>query len=524
MSSHPDTFQVIDENVVLVGRDILQDVPYSERLHLPQPSIDTKATQEILDFFVQWIELKGPTLVDQLFHLVTTNFPQSHWFSMFKTSNDLSAFLKLFSDCFQIRSNLVTLLRVPKLSPEYIQQIQNSIHEQTNNNFGHSSNKTNSATARKTSNNGDLDFKLNGPVSNFAIMKPNQVKSEPNSGFDSFVPNFEITLQSLCENNCPKIGSSSNVSTASRSVNCTSTISKTNDVGSNNNNNNNININNRTFTQRINKLVVQNLLHNIGKEKQIVPSSKTSQNSAPPAPCSEFETCAVEKILPSSHNYFVGNAVKAKILQNTRVVSTVQQSLLVTNDIQNSKHNNEQIVISLDCKGMNLGINGVITMIEIGTTNGKAFIFDVLTCPNIMTDGGLKTLLENDRVIKIIHDCRNDSANLHTQFQTILTNVFDTQSAYAILQYQDSGRHVYKSKNLSLNKLAEYYYAPLNPMKDQLVNVYRKDQKYWERRPLTREMTYYAARDVLVLIDEQLYGSMARYIDLQFLSDIRYSF
>jgi exonuclease 3'-5' domain-containing protein 1 len=49
----------------------------------------------------------------------------------------------------------------------------------------------------------------------------------------------------------------------------------------------------------------------------------------------------------------------------------------------------------------------------------------------------------------------------------------------------------------------------MNPMKDQLKNVYKRDQKYWARRPLTRDMLLYAASDVLVLINEQLFRTMA---------------
>lgn len=71
------------------------------------------------------------------------------------------------------------------------------------------------------------------------------------------------------------------------------------------------------------------------------------------------------------------------------------------------------------------------------------------------------------------------------------------------------GKQVYKVKNVSLNTLCEIYGAPKNPMKDQLKNIYRRDQKYWSRRPLTREMLLYAAVDVLVLINEQLYAKMA---------------
>lgn len=59
LAKHTDTFQVIDECVVLVGAEDLQDVPLSERLHLPQPSINTAVTQQLLDFFAQCIELKG---------------------------------------------------------------------------------------------------------------------------------------------------------------------------------------------------------------------------------------------------------------------------------------------------------------------------------------------------------------------------------------------------------------------------------------------------------------------------------
>lgn len=64
MSKHTDTFQLIDDSVVLVGCDDLQELPLSERLHLPQPSIDTKVTQQLLDYFAQCIEIKGLSSID----------------------------------------------------------------------------------------------------------------------------------------------------------------------------------------------------------------------------------------------------------------------------------------------------------------------------------------------------------------------------------------------------------------------------------------------------------------------------
>lgn len=90
----------------------------------------------------------------------------------------------------------------------------------------------------------------------------------------------------------------------------------------------------------------------------------------------------------------------------------------------------DQVVISFDCEGINLGAKGQLTLIEIGTTRGEAFIFDLLSCPEMVLDGGLKTLLESENVIKVIHDCRNDSINLYTQYDILLRNVFDTQVCF----------------------------------------------------------------------------------------------
>lgn len=86
------------------------------------------------------------------------------------------------------------------------------------------------------------------------------------------------------------------------------------------------------------------------------------------------------------------------------------------------------------------------------------------------------------------------------------------QAAHAIVQFQDSGKQVYKAKYISLNSLCEQYSAPINPIKEQLKHIYKRDQKYWANRPLSREMLLYAAGDVLVLINDQLYGNLARYV------------
>lgn len=247
---HPDTFQVTDENVVLVGVENEQDVPQSERLHLPQPSIDTSATQELLDFIAGTIESQGPTIVFQLFHAITSKFPQEQWFKLFKTPNDLSAFLRLFSDCFHVQSDLVSLLQKPKLSDSHIKHAQAAFASTSNNNYfkrinvnttnnsssssssGNSNTNNNNNNSNSNNNNNNnqtlkrtitppqvkngqqestlskVDFKLNEPVStvdhNLNSTINNIRSGEPSSGFDSFVIS-DIKLENLCPNNCPPV-------------------------------------------------------------------------------------------------------------------------------------------------------------------------------------------------------------------------------------------------------------------------------------------------------------------------------
>ena len=46
-------------------------------------------------------------------------------------------------------------------------------------------------------------------------------------------------------------------------------------------------------------------------------------------------------------------------------------------------------------------------------------------------------------------------------------------------------------------------------------NIYRRDQKFWARRPLTRDMICYAGADVLALVPT-LYTALASQIKPEF--------
>lgn len=487
MSKHTDTFRVVDDHVTLVGCEDMAELPARDRLHLPQTNIDTRGTQQMLDFFAQCIELKGPLTVDQLFHLVTTKFPQEQWLRMFKTPSDLMTFLRLFSDCFHIQANLVTLLQKPKLSDSHIQQSQAKSREQynamNNNRNAQQSNQINQAEKQlqqqaapqqlssvqqrllspalrynsqqnanmnnnNNNNNNNIaspNFKLNAPVSTHVSGNGDlsQNRSEPNSGFDSFIPISEMKLENLCERNypipnqCSSYGGPNNQqqhinnhyqTQPAISLPPQPPIERLNSA-------------NQTLKQRINNLVIRTLAENYEKDKQTLANQQAGsvgynpQNSPHNSPGHNANSTGHTASNNSSytntpsHNYFVGDTWKIKVLQNTSVIANIKQSLFVTEAMLKfaQQNPNQSIVISLDCEGINLGVKGEVTLIEIGTTRGEAFIFDVRTCPEMIHDGGLKALLEHENVIKVVHDCRNDAGNLYLQFGILLRNVFDTQ-------------------------------------------------------------------------------------------------
>ncbi|KAK8771260.1 hypothetical protein V5799_025496 [Amblyomma americanum] len=113
---------------------------------------------------------------------------------------------------------------------------------------------------------------------------------------------------------------------------------------------------------------------------------------------------------------------------------------------------------------------------------------------------GVRVITKWYGCVQVMHDCRNDSAALFFQFGIKLQNVFDTQAAHAALQQQDLGKPVHKVKNVSLGTLCALYGGPTNPRRDQVKSLYRRDQKFWSRRPLSEDMVFHAAFDVFCLL------------------------
>ncbi|XP_066251483.1 egalitarian protein homolog isoform X1 [Euwallacea similis] len=522
-----ETFLIDDEKETVVLTNYNQvrlNCPNTELHFHPDVQIDPQETQTLLDFLAQCIEVKGPILVEQLFQIVSCNLPESLWSNLFNTPTQLSSFLRLFSDSFHIQSNLVTLLQTPKISQKHISAQVSLIKE-------------NKANEQQTSNDEEKNF--TNISSNNTQKPPNEMKSPTSIPFEksekslspkseSPVPSLPLSPRSISYRlKQPKLQQRQIEAQQQKSLSPEPPILTEEDI-----NDANFKIGRqRSFikNQQLNDSPINNLANeeskannSMGKQVNYNQSLKQRINNLVLKTLQENTVFIPGRDRQTMLNQQPYNDTwKIKLFQNTRVICSVKECQMVIEDILQRKVNNKvqtnktpewpftngKVIVGFDCEGINLGVKGQLTLLQIATTAGFVYVFDLISCPQ-MIDAGLRKILESPEVIKIVHDCRNDSVNLFRQFNISLKCVFDTQAAHAVLTFQETGRPVYKAKSVALNALCEIYGAPVNPMKDQLKNIYRRDQKYWSRRPLTREMILYASADVLSLVNEKVFYPM----------------
>lgn len=62
---------------------------------------------------------------------------------------------------------------------------------------------------------------------------------------------------------------------------------------------------------------------------------------------------------------------------------------------------NKEDFIAVDSEGINLGKDGPLTLLQVGTTKGKVYLFDVMENRSMFDEGGLKDLLQSNDVVKV---------------------------------------------------------------------------------------------------------------------------
>ncbi|GAB65050.1 3'-5' exonuclease domain containing protein [Plasmodium cynomolgi strain B] len=191
-----------------------------------------------------------------------------------------------------------------------------------------------------------------------------------------------------------------------------------------------------------------------------------------------------DKIMP----YMEG--LKKKIIY----VNSSKDCKAYVQEIQKSIYAGKLNCMGVDVEGYKIGRNGTVSLIQICAQD--VYLFDVYKCDNIyLFINCLKELLEDRRIVKITHDCREDCSILFNQYSISLNNIFDTQVAFNLL-LKETKKELYQIsyddllyKCLLLNNMHKIYFH----------KVISLDQKIYLKRPIAKELIHYAIQDVIYL-------------------------
>lgn len=398
-----------DEKETVILKNFNNFKNHTQELHFNvNVQIDPEVTQSLLDFLAQCIEVKGPILVEQLFQIVSCNLPESMWSNLFNTSANLTSFLRLFSDSFHIQANLVTLLQRPQVSQKHLNaQILNQqnlnkskivqnrtekIGRQDETDGVKSSSGDRTPVERVGSplspKSGSISDRLKQPKMQQKLNEMQMKCKSPEPQERSRASPTNMNVNDVDRNK----GVDFKLGKINRQLSDATEEAPTPPATINNNSvekQPKIANNNQSLKQRINNLVLKTLQENTGRDRQ----SMMNQNQ----------------------NYT--ESWKVTLFQNTRVICNVRECQLVIDQIMNRKtshiqHNGncdnenpwpfteDKVVVGFDCEGINLGVKGQLTLMQIATLNGISYVFDLISCP-AMIHSGLKTILESNEVVKV---------------------------------------------------------------------------------------------------------------------------
>ena len=157
--------------------------------------------------------------------------------------------------------------------------------------------------------------------------------------------------------------------------------------------------------------------------------------------------------------------------------------------------------IGLSCEGKYLGRHGSLCWLAVSTDN-DVFLFDILSLGQDSFKFGLRSVLQDNKIIKIVHDVRFIHDCLVKQFDIKMNNVFDTMIGDIVFLNQYAFGGFLPAFNRSLSMVLRDYLG----IEDFHIFYPRyrrthlaKDSTVWEARPASNSLLLGAARNCLYL-------------------------
>ncbi|XP_013848620.1 piRNA biogenesis protein EXD1 isoform X2 [Sus scrofa] len=175
-------------------------------------------------------------------------------------------------------------------------------------------------------------------------------------------------------------------------------------------------------------------------------------------------------------------------------------------------HVKKQSVLSVAAEGANVCRHGKLCWLQVAT-NSRVYLFDILLLGSRAFNNGLQMVLEDKRILKVIHDCRWLSDCLSHQYGILLNNVFDTQVADVLQFSMETGGFLpncistLQESLIRHLKIAPKYLSFLEERQKRI----QENPELWFTRPLSPSLLKILALEAtyllplrLVLLDEMM--------------------
>ncbi|XP_059769568.1 piRNA biogenesis protein EXD1 isoform X1 [Balaenoptera ricei] len=175
-------------------------------------------------------------------------------------------------------------------------------------------------------------------------------------------------------------------------------------------------------------------------------------------------------------------------------------------------HIKKQSVLSVAAEGANVCRHGKLCWLQVAT-NSRVYLFDIFLLGSRAFSNGLRMVLEDKRILKVIHDCRWLSDCLFHQYGILLNNVFDTQVADVLQFSMETGGFLPNCISTLQESLIKHLkIAPkhLSFLEERQKRI-RENPELWFTRPLSPSLLKILALEAtyllplrLVLLDEMM--------------------
>ncbi|XP_058149930.1 piRNA biogenesis protein EXD1 [Dasypus novemcinctus] len=175
-------------------------------------------------------------------------------------------------------------------------------------------------------------------------------------------------------------------------------------------------------------------------------------------------------------------------------------------------HIKKQSVLSVAAEGANVCRHGKLCWLQVAT-NSRVYLFDIFLLGSRAFNNGLKMVLEDKRILKVIHDCRWLSDCLSHQYGILLNNVFDTQVADVLQFSMETGGFLPNCISTLQESLVRHLkvapkYVSFLEERQKLI---RENPEIWFTRPLSPTLLKILALETtyllplrLILLDEMM--------------------